>query len=404
MILNDAELLEATCKGPLEALDLGGNQIRRGQAFLEKFIDIFMKQTPCDDIGSVAGGKLKPLINPDIPKRVEAVGVRLRHLGLSQNQLSKEFVANMLDNLHNNTSLTSIDLGCNELYSGDKLDDAFRQLLKNNESLRRIDLHGNKLSNASPLHLGLLENETMLMINLSGNPLVADANSFHFQSIQNKLLQNRLIYRNGIYDVRRQRKIAEKAAKKKVLTARNSSKKKKNDDVPIEVIAEVVTPLGSSKHSNKNASADRQTAEEMSREKSQNVYEKAGHADTSTPALGNAKMRLPIDDEYHIGINTAHTRRESEGVKVITGTRANTIFHDRVIGRMEKLTSPKSIVCAPEQVEVGATSARMNLKIDQSVGESGGDLLLSPSPAGESVGESAFNLEEAARILALTFL
>ena len=86
----------------------------------------------------------------------------------------------MLDNLHNNTSLTSIDLGCNELYSGDKLDDAFRQLLKNNESLRRIDLHGNKLSNASPLHLGLLENETMLMINLSGNPLVADANSFSF--------------------------------------------------------------------------------------------------------------------------------------------------------------------------------------------------------------------------------
>ena len=69
-----AELLEATCKGPLEALDLGGNQIRRGQVFLEKFIDIFMKQTPCDDIGSVAGGKLKPLINPDTPKGLKQWG------------------------------------------------------------------------------------------------------------------------------------------------------------------------------------------------------------------------------------------------------------------------------------------------------------------------------------------
>ena len=130
----------------------------------------------------------------------------------------------------------------------------------------------------------------------------------------------------------------------------------------------------------------------MSREESQNVYEKGGHADNSTPALGNAKMRLPIDDEYHWDQHGSYKARKRR-VKVITGTRANTIFHDRVIGRMEKLTSPKSIVCAPEQVEVGATSARMNLKIDQSVGESGGDLLLSPSPAGESVGESAFNLE-----------
>ena len=108
------------------------------------------------------------------------------------------------------------------------------------------------------------------------------------------------------------------------------------------------------------------------------------------PALG-AKMRMPIDDEYHIGINTVHLRRESDGARVITGTRANSNFHDRVVGRMDDLARVSTAAPTPAYDDTATTPASSRLTLDLgATTEVNGGSPLSPSPANPAGGAPTF--------------
>ena len=126
---------------------------------------------------------------------------RLRHLGLSRNGLNSKTVEALLEPLKTNLSLTSLDLSYNDLDHSKESNEALRTFVRCNSGLRYLDLCCNRLNADTfrELHLGLLENHTMLLLPLAGNPSVDLSPTIHL--IQVKLRKNRLAYKANTQEI-----------------------------------------------------------------------------------------------------------------------------------------------------------------------------------------------------------
>jgi hypothetical protein len=178
-----ADLLRGAANGPLEGLDLSGNNIFKGAAFLNA-------------VETVLAIAAYPFQHPTANKHS-----CLRHLSLAHCNLSSKAVKCLLDLLQSNQSLASLDLSHNHIHHNDSskhIEDtkkSMREFLKKNATLRSLDLSYMSLKRESILsiQLGLLENETMLLLPLTGNAQREDILNT-MQMIRNKLAQNREKY------------------------------------------------------------------------------------------------------------------------------------------------------------------------------------------------------------------
>jgi hypothetical protein len=165
-----AEILQMSTCGPLEGLELGDNYIHKGAQFLDTFSRV------------IAHAPLS----------------FLRHLGLSNNMMTAKLICSMMDTLHHNMTLTSLDISNNEFQHSTQAKESLRSFLKKNKGMRILDLSYNKLTAETTKHifLGLLENDTMLMLNLSHN--AGAANATEFPLVQDKLFDNRKRYKTSV--------------------------------------------------------------------------------------------------------------------------------------------------------------------------------------------------------------
>lgn len=167
-----ADILTAASQGPLEGLDLSGNQLIKGKAFLEALSHTVVHA-------------------PNISF--------LRQLGLSNTGLAIKAVCQLLELLKHNSTLTYLDLSQNEIVHSRHFEESLRSLLKFNQGLRCLDLSANKLSvdTVKCIYLGLLENDTLLLLPLVNNPpSVVTASDLPL--IQGKLMDNRHRYKISI--------------------------------------------------------------------------------------------------------------------------------------------------------------------------------------------------------------
>ncbi|KAJ1402502.1 hypothetical protein B484DRAFT_405395, partial [Ochromonadaceae sp. CCMP2298] len=163
---NAARVLAAALVGPLEGLELAGNAIFRGVKFAETM----------------------ETMQGEGDKR------RLRYLGLSRNALSSKTVAAFLARLAH-TSLTALDLSENEIDHTPASNEMLRAFVRSNTCLRSLDLCHNRLNAESfkHVHLGLLENESLLLLPMAGNQDVISSRTVSL--IQIKLRENRQVYK-----------------------------------------------------------------------------------------------------------------------------------------------------------------------------------------------------------------
>eukprot|EP00428_Durinskia_dybowskii_P077265 CAMPEP_0170354716 /NCGR_PEP_ID=MMETSP0117_2-20130122/257_1 /TAXON_ID=400756 /ORGANISM="Durinskia baltica, Strain CSIRO CS-38" /LENGTH=1034 /DNA_ID=CAMNT_0010608705 /DNA_START=686 /DNA_END=3790 /DNA_ORIENTATION=+ len=168
---NCARILAAALNGPLEGLEIGNNYIHRGIAFSQTI-------------------QLLSTNNRNSFRH------RLRYLGLSHNFISSKALVLLLDSLTSNTSLASLDMSWNEVDHTIVNNEALRRFLRGNEHLRSLDLCHNRLNADSykEIHLGLLENESLLMLPMAGNQQVDISPTVNL--IQIKLRENRLLYKS----------------------------------------------------------------------------------------------------------------------------------------------------------------------------------------------------------------
>lgn len=164
-----AEIIKAACGSTLEFLDLGYNLIQKGT-----------------------------LVRDVLEKNVN--NSQLRHLGLAHNELSKKVCAGFLDAARGNSTLTSLDFSYNDFKHSQKeyLYDALRVFLRDNTNVRQLDLSHNNFDakGIKAIHLGLLQNETMLVLLLSGNPLALKSKDYEL--VLHKLALNRIKYKEHV--------------------------------------------------------------------------------------------------------------------------------------------------------------------------------------------------------------
>ena len=105
---------------------------------------------------------------------------KLKHLGLAHNGMTGRAFCSLLDCLHRNTALTSIDLSHNELQHTSQVRESLRQFLRMNRGLRSFDLSHNRLTadSVKGIQLGLLENDVLLLLPLVGNGSAERASEF----------------------------------------------------------------------------------------------------------------------------------------------------------------------------------------------------------------------------------
>ena len=165
---NCAKIILAASNGPLEGLELGGNSIHRGVKLIEAL---------------------------DILNHCEKI--KLRYLGLSQNNLTTKVVGSIFKCLMGNSFLTHLDLSSNDIEHNSNTEEKLRNFLRINTSLRSLDLCFNKLNSNSfkEIHLGLLENDDILLLPLAGN-IDVDKSNNTISLIQIKLRENRLLYKS----------------------------------------------------------------------------------------------------------------------------------------------------------------------------------------------------------------
>ena len=178
-----ADLLRAAAMGPLQGIELSGNFIQRGAAFCEVLTTAV----------GISGATHNPNPNRDVSGATHTS--RLQYVGLSYNSISGHCFTAILDGLQDQSSLSALDLSCNELNHTQQSAMALRQFLRHNKTLRNLDLSHNKFTHETlrSIHLGLAENETMLLMPLASNP--AALASSELQHIQTKLSRNREVYR-----------------------------------------------------------------------------------------------------------------------------------------------------------------------------------------------------------------
>jgi len=118
---------------------------------------------------------------------------RLRYIGLSHAQLSHTAVTSILIGISAHiSSITHVDLSHNEI---DHFHDPhfFQTFLSANKTLRVLDLSHNKIDEKTlkSIHLGMVENNTMLLLPLVGNPAAQEKT---MELIQMLLVRNRAEY------------------------------------------------------------------------------------------------------------------------------------------------------------------------------------------------------------------
>lgn len=164
-----AEVLLAACRsGTIEGLDLGGSNMHKAHLF----IDMVRKLSP-------------PFLSGQC---------KLKHLGLRDNNLQGKFLCRFVDAIKEYKCLTSLDLSDNEFPYSLHFKENIRTFLRTNKYIRKLNLCNCKLNGESTksIHLGLLENETLLLLPLARN--MAALHSPEFSLVQEKLANNRRIY------------------------------------------------------------------------------------------------------------------------------------------------------------------------------------------------------------------
>jgi hypothetical protein len=377
-----AELLAAACRGPVEDLDLGGNLIRKGAEFVESFNTLFAvagatsgsgAATPTASSTSAAGeeqdsiSKGLKLTNPDVdtrPNPTDALtppGSRLRHLGLGFNQLTQSCLLSLLRSLCDNTTLTSLDLTGNDIHGCDAVNEGLRELLIRNSGLRSLDLSMNRLTpdTAEALHLGLLENDSLLILNLSGNPQTASPNLFDFQQIQSKLKSNRDEYKYTVVLARRQIKDLKRRLARYRDQVREGNLLKKNGEGGVgnvEAIA-VAIPANDASAQIPEAEVVSPTSKKQSPPQEKHQGEDDGQDEAwqeddsprsrtrSAPVLRNQRVGMPIDYMYK-NIMREDTRlvagqpMQRRGSDNGTGGTRASGFHNAIAGRLDDVAPP----------------------------------------------------------------
>lgn len=95
-------------------------------------------------------------------------------VGLAHNELSKKVLSGFLDAIRYNATLTSLDFGYNDFKISQKkdyLNESLRLFLRDNSGVRQLDLSCNNFDTKTiqAIYLGLLSNDAMLIILLTGN-------------------------------------------------------------------------------------------------------------------------------------------------------------------------------------------------------------------------------------------
>lgn len=175
--INCANILIAALNGPLEGLELAGNIINRGAKFLEVLESL------------QDGGK-----GPASFIKIDH-GHHLRYLGISDNNLTAKTTFSVLKSFAENNTLTNLDVSCNELDHSKPTNELLRSFMRTNTTIRVLNLSYTKIDSEGikAIHLGLLENSTMLMLPLAGN--ITEDKSSSISLIQVKLKENRMLYK-----------------------------------------------------------------------------------------------------------------------------------------------------------------------------------------------------------------
>jgi hypothetical protein len=163
------DILLAVCRsGTIEGLDLGGSNMHKAHLFTDM---------------------VRKLSSPFLSGQC-----KLKHLGLRDNNLYGKFLCRFLDAIKEYKCLTSLDLSGNDFTYSAHFKESVRNYLRTNKHMRKLDLCSCKLNAESTkaLHLGLLENETLLLLPLARNMVAL--HSPEFALVQEKLANNRRQY------------------------------------------------------------------------------------------------------------------------------------------------------------------------------------------------------------------
>ncbi|RYG67462.1 hypothetical protein EON64_07385, partial [archaeon] len=191
-----ASVLQACLTGSVEGLELGGNCIYRAQKVLE------ILESYTQSYSRLSEGHVEPVhkhmltsLTVGTHAQGNSYSHSLRYLGLSRNNLTPKAFSSLLQKLQPRSSLRHVDLSANGVEAGAMVHDVLRSFLKRNNSMRVLDLSYNKLNEQSckEIHLGLLENSTLLFLPLAGNMHIEHAKTVEL--IQHKLRENRLLYK-----------------------------------------------------------------------------------------------------------------------------------------------------------------------------------------------------------------
>jgi hypothetical protein len=160
-------IIYACIGGPLEGLELRGNYIYRG-LYVSSPLQEYLTSPSC----------------------------QLTHLGLAANGIINSTFRNILNFSTNSQTLTSLDLSSNSMTASDQTRLKMREYLKKNRYLRTLNLSNNKftLEIVRDLHLGLLENESLILLRMDGN---VSTNPREMQLVRQKLKLNRDRYVKG---------------------------------------------------------------------------------------------------------------------------------------------------------------------------------------------------------------
>ena len=171
------EILLAVCRsGTIEGLDLSGSYMHKAHSFIDM---------------------LRKLSSPFLSGQC-----KLKYLGLRDNNLQGKFLCRFLDAIKEYKCLTSLDLSSNDFPYSVHFKENMRTFLRTNKDVRKLDLCNCKLNGESTkaVHLGLLENETLLLLPLARN--MAALHSPEFPLVQEKLASNRRLYQQHRGSVR----------------------------------------------------------------------------------------------------------------------------------------------------------------------------------------------------------
>lgn len=169
--LSDAlcsNIIRSTVGSPIEAVELGGNFIHKGLYFCDAF---------------------KSTVNYHL--------CRIKYVGFSSNSLTNTTFRDIFESCKTQKTITSIDVSSNALTDTKNNRDFIREFLKTNDNLRNLNLSFNKFTTeiTKSLHLGLIENDKLIILALHGNLLKSKDVTY----IQEKLKINRDKYVRGHY-------------------------------------------------------------------------------------------------------------------------------------------------------------------------------------------------------------